>query len=383
MLTINGKYNFAHVMVDEIDETTREQIETFLNCPVFKGTQIRIMADTHAGAGAVIGFTATLGDRIIPNVVGVDIGCGIEAYRLGKINIDFQELDTFIRNNIPSGFSVREKPAKTANKDMEFFIRIVNSICEKINLDFNRVHLSLGTLGGGNHFIEIDKDENEVSWLLIHSGSRNFGLKVANFHQKKAVELMKTFMIDSMKDLEFLPMEFGGREYLSDMEIAQKYAVLNRHIIAKTIIEEYFGRHGGPERIEDVESVKSIHNYISMKEKIIRKGAISAQEGEMVIIPLNMRDGSIIARGKGSKKWNNSAPHGAGRIMGRKEAHRKLKLEDFQKTMEGIWTSCISEKTLDEAPMAYKSVKLILDSIGETVEIVSLIKPVYNFKATD
>jgi len=377
MRTINGKHNFAHVMIDDLEESTVEQIESFLNCPVFKGSQIRIMADCHAGAGAVIGFTATTGEHVIPNVVGVDLSCGVESYCLGKIDIDFPSLDAFIRENIPSGFSVREKPSEEILSHKET-IDLVGLVCDKTNQDFDRVKRSLGTLGGGNHAIEVGKDEDGVSWLMIHTGSRNFGLKIANYHQKKAKELMKTFMVDSIKDLEFLPMEYGGKEYLTDTLIAQRYAELNRHVIAKTIIEGFFRID-----LDTVEAIKTIHNYIDQRYDMIRKGAISARKGERVVIPLNMRDGFLIGVGKGSKKWNNSAPHGAGRVMGRKEAHRRLKLEDFQDTMKGVWSSCISEKTLDEAPMVYKDAAMIIAAIGETVEVTSQVKPVYNFKATD
>ena len=377
MRTINGKYNFAHVMIKELESSTVEQIESFLNCPVFKGAQIRIMADCHAGMGAVIGFTSTMGDAVIPNVVGVDLGCGVEAYCLNKIDIDFPSLDAFIRENIPSGFSVRGRPARELGNHKDF-ISEVEDLCEKTDQDFNRVKLSLGTLGSGNHHQELGKDENGNVWFEIHTGSRNFGLRIANYHQKKAKELMKTFMIESVKDLEFLPMKYGGEEYLADALIAQRYANLNRHIIAKTVIEDFFGID-----LNTVEAVKSVHNYISPKDNIIRKGAISAHKGEKVVIPLNMRDGFLIGVGKGSKKWNFSCCHGAGRVMGRKEAHRRLNLEDFKETMKGVWTSCVSEKTLDEAPMAYKDAAMIIAAIKETVEVTSQVKPVYNFKATD
>jgi RNA-splicing ligase RtcB len=380
MKTIEGKFNFAHVMCDELEKNTEDQIKTFLDCPVFKGCQIRIMADAHCGKGSVIGFTSTLNDYVIPNVVGVDLFCGVEFYKLGKLDIDFSKFDNFIRGNVPSGFRIHEKPLPWIGLD-EFseFKDNVENICKKIDMPFEKATNSIGSLGGGNHALELDIDPEENIWLLIHSGSRNFGLRIANYHQNKARELMKNFFIsEQYKDLEFLPLDMGGEEYLRDMIIAQQYASLNRETMAKIIFERFFKMD-----INNVQSIKSVHNYISLKDNMIRKGAISAHEGEQLVIPISMKDGVIVATGKGNKKWNESSPHGAGRLMGRKEAKRNLLLEDYKKSMEGIWTSCVNEGTIDEAPMVYKDINFILNSIKETVDVNFIAKPIYNWKAQE
>jgi RNA-splicing ligase RtcB len=254
----------------------------------------------------------------------------------------------------------------------------VNEVCKNIGEDFDRTLWSFGTLGGGNHYIELNQDQDENVWLSIHSGSRHFGLAVANFHQKKAKELMlKMFHgASAYNGLEFLPMDLGGEAYMIDMRVAQKLAHVNREIMAKVLIEEYFKLD-----FPSLEKVLSVHNYIG-DDDIIRKGAISAREGERVIIPLNMRDGAIIGVGKGSRKWNFSAPHGAGRKYSRKKAKEKFTLKKFEAEMKGIWSSCVKAKTLDESPMAYKDASEIIDSIDETVEVQDIIKPIYNFKAT-
>jgi RNA-splicing ligase RtcB len=358
-------------MTDEIDEMTVSQIYGFLNHPAFKGSHIVIMPDVHAGMGAVIGYTATMNSYVIPAVVGVDIGCGVDAYNLGQIDVDFEALDHYIRNNIPAGFSAREESISSIMDTS------IDTICKKDpKMDAHRAKLSLGTLGG-NHFIELNRNSSDNIWLVIHSGSRKFGLDIAVYHQQRAKALMKEMFIgDAYKNLEFLPIDKGGQEYLGDMYTAQLYAKLNRFLMGNEICKEYFSLD-----IHDLECVKSVHNYINFKDKIIRKGAISAHKGERVIIPLNMRDGSIIATGKGNKDWNYSAPHGAGRIMSRKRAKAELTLEEFQSEMKGIWTSCIHKKTLDESPMAYKDKKIILDTIEETASIDFIMKPIYNFKA--
>jgi len=378
MITVSGKYNYAHIMLDEVEENVKEQIITFLDSPVFKKSKIRIMPDCHVGSGSCIGFTATLGEHIIPAIVGVDISCGVETYCLGNIEIDFQKFDQFIRENIPCGFNIRKNPARELSNHHEDLIREIYNVCDKTDQDFNKVKLSLGTLGGGNHLEELNLDNKGNVWFTVHTGSRNFGLKIANFYQNKAKELMKKFFIETPRDLEFLPMEYGGEEYLKDMEVAQKYAELNRHIIAKEVVENFFSK-----RIEDVKSIKSVHNYIDLKNRIIRKGAISAYEGEEVVIPLNMRDGIILGTGKGNKEYNYSAPHGAGRVLGRNQAKKELDIKDFENSMKGIWSSCISEKTLDESPMVYKNKDLIIFSISEVVDIIDIAKPIYNFKAAE
>jgi len=379
MLTYTGKYNSANVMIDDIDETTVAQIYSFLNHPAFGNTYIAIMPDCHAGAGAVIGYTAKMNNYVIANLVGVDIGCGIEAFNLGQIEVDFAKLDGFIRENIPSGFHVRSDKQQIDTNLLEELPAMIVDICCNIGSDSTRALKSIGTLGGGNHFIELDKDATGNIWLLVHSGSRKFGLDIAGYHQKRAKELMREMFIGAAyKDLEFLPIDKGGKEYLTDMKVAQRYALMNRYFMVKQIIEEFF-----KQEYSKLESVKSVHNYINFSDNILRKGAISAHEGERVIIPLNMRDGTIIGTGKGSAKWNMSAPHGAGRIYSRSRAKRELQLDEFQKEMVGVWSSCVSKDTLDESPMAYKDKQKIIDAIGESVTIDFIMKPVYNFKAVE
>jgi tRNA-splicing ligase RtcB (3'-phosphate/5'-hydroxy nucleic acid ligase) len=378
MLEYKGKYNSAIVMTDVLDEATTTQIYSFLNHPAFSHSHIAIMADTHAGAGSVVGFTMKINDYIIPNVVGVDIGCGVNAYPLeGVKNINFEQVDKFIRMNIPSGFGVRSD-SKEFDK-VYFSNNLVDKAIDSTHQEKGRVYKSLGTLGGGNHFIEIDVDPNGQYWLLVHTGSRNFGLKIAQWHQAQAKELMKTmFQGDTYKGLEFLPKDLPqGKAYLEDMAIAQQFAMNNRYLIGKILMDGLFNhvKHWKHEYIE------CVHNYINFEDNIIRKGAISANSGERVLIPLNMRDGTIIGTGKGSSKWNNSAPHGAGRIMSRSKAKENIDLADYKKSMEGIFTTSANQSTIDEAPMAYKGADMIKAAIGETVSIDFVMKPVYNFKA--
>jgi len=380
MITYKGKYNFANVMLDEVEETTEQQIRGFLNHPAFAHTYIAIMPDCHAGAGAVIGYTAKMNEYIIPNVCGVDIGCGLEAVNLGKVErvshlALFQHLDSFIKKRIPSGFARRrEPPISKYDQSVVDIIQLAN----KLDLDSCDVLCQLGTLGGGNHFIEIDRDPEDNYWLVIHSGSRNFGLKIATYYQDRAKELMKKMFIEKeeYKNLEFLPLDMGGNEYIEAMKIAQGFASSNRKLMAKMILEGVFSLD-----MDKVEQIESVHNYINFEDNIIRKGAISAQKGERVVIPFNMKDGVSVGVGKGNSAWNYSAPHGAGRILSRKKAKETLTMEEYKSEMEGIYTSCISQDTLDESPMAYKSKDLIINAIAETVDIEFLMKPVYNFKS--
>ena len=375
MITLQGKYNFAHVFTDNPDETTVGQIIQMLNHPAFKGIQIRIMPDCHAGAGCVVGFTAELGDYIIPNVVGVDIGCGIYSWNLGKIKIDFDYLDSEIRKNIPSGFGIRSDFYSKYNELNQFISDILSETLVELKLDNVKVLKSIGSLGGGNHFIEIGKDENEDIWLTIHSGSRNFGLQIAKYYQNKALNFIKEAIIDGIpKGMEYLPIKYGGKEYLEKMKIAQKFAHYNRVVMGKIIIESIL-------KSEIKENVFSVHNYIDFKDNIIRKGAIRSYEKEDVVIPFNMRDGLIIGTGKSSKKWNFSAPHGAGRIMSRSKAKELIDLDKFKESMKGIYTTSISKSTLDESPFVYKDKDEIINAISETVDIKHFVKPIYNFKA--
>lgn len=383
MLEIKGKYNSALLMSDYFDEETISQLYQMMNNPAFKGEPFRIMADAHAGKGSCVGFTFKLNDYVVPNVVGVDIGCGIDGYKIGQpemlMNNDgFKKVDNFIRENIPSGNNVRQIKSKKVdvlfNKNYNTMLR---ELSDKIDAKYEYNILSLGTLGGGNHFIEIDKDPDGNFWLLIHSGSRNFGLKVCQYHQNKAKELMnKMFIGDAYKGLEFLPLDNGGNQYLYDMGFAQYYASINRDIIAQDIIEFITGKNW----VDKV--IKTTHNYINNTDLIIRKGAIQANEGQEILIPLNMRDGVIVGVGKGESKWNNSAPHGAGRKMSRKQAKDKLSLDIFEKQMKGIYTTSVSNKTIDEAPDAYKDKDDIIDAVKIVADINFVMLPVYNFKAS-
>lgn len=367
MLVLEGQYNTASVMTDDVDPATMSQIYSFLNHPAFADTHIVIMPDCHAGAGAVIGFTAIMNDYIIPNVVGVDIGCGVLACKLPKVGeIDFAALDNYIRTHIPSGFCKRAEPLAITDPRL---LTQIEGVVEATGQDKAAVLCSLGTLGGGNHFIEVDGHDGEF-WLLVHTGSRNFGLRVATFHQRAAKA-----MNAGAGELAYLMVhEEEGERYLGHMEVAQRYARVNRSLIASQIMGEFFGA-----TID--ESVESVHNYIDFADNVIRKGAISAKEDERVVIPLNMRDGVIFGKGKGNAEWNNSAPHGAGRVLSRSQAKAVLKVEDFQDSMEGVWTSCVSQGTLDESPMAYKDSGTITELVAETMDIDFIAKPVYNFKA--
>lgn len=407
MIELRGRYNTAKVFTNNIEEQATSQIIELLNQEAFKDSKVRIMPDTHAGKGCVIGFTANLKNKAIPNLVGVDIGCGMFAVKMGDVKIDFEDLDKFIRHNIPHGNKVNKKMQLRVDKN---FHDKIAEISKRTKSDLNRNLLSIGSLGGGNHFIEINQDKDGEKWLVIHSGSRNFGHRIATYHQKRAIEycsrqvryirneknekmeLLKKQKRDSEiqdlieeykaqldkynlpKDLCFLEDE-RLEKYLNDMKFAQEYASLNRRVMAKKILE-YLDL-----KIDDLEHFQTIHNYIDFEDMVVRKGAISAQKGEKVLIPINMRDGSIIAVGKGNEDWNNSAPHGAGRLMSRSKAKEVIDLEDYKNSMKGIWSSSVKESTLDEAPMVYKPMEEIIENIEDTAEILDIIKPLYNFKA--
>ncbi|HHX67125.1 MAG TPA: RtcB family protein [Gallicola sp.] len=391
------------IFTKNIEDAAKEQINLLLEQEAFKDCKVRIMPDVHAGAGCVIGFTADLGNKVIPNVVGVDIGCGMLTVKLGKVDLDLEKLDKVINENIPSGMNVN-------NETYDYFdFKRLKCFNELKNKD-EWLDKSLCSLGGGNHFIELDIDEDNNKYLVIHTGSRNLGKQVAEIYQNKAIEYCsyeqemneeKQNIINEYKEqgkekeiqeklIEISKKYYGKtklpknlcylegqyrEDYLHDMKICQEFASKNRELIATKIINKL----GLYLFIE--EHFETIHNYISFEDNIVRKGAISARKGEKVLIPINMRDGCIIAKGKGNDDWNQSAPHGAGRIMSRMEAQRKLNLEDFKKTMKDVHTTSVSEKTIDEAPMAYKPMQEIIDNIGDTVEILKIIKPIYNFKA--
>jgi RNA-splicing ligase RtcB len=383
MFVINGKKTFARVFIDEIDDTTRKQIEQIVDHPALTNP-ISIMPDCHAGKGCVIGFTMQAGDCIIPNLIGVDIGCGARVCNISNVypdRFDGKMLDQIIREKIPSGMNARKTPIMSRQGyHHDGLFEKVEKTCHRINaidkLDY--FCASLGTLGGGNHMIEVDFDFNTSIggiYILVHTGSRNFGLTVANFYQNKAKELCQAMHLDLPQGTEFLPLAYGGSDYLEDMRVAQEYAEVNRKAIIHDIIMNMW-----PMMTLGFREFESVHNYISPRGNMIRKGAISAQDGESVIIPLNMRDGILIGVGKGSKDWNFSAPHGAGRLMSRTEAKKKLNMEDYKATMDGIYTTSICEETLDEAPGAYKDAELIKSLIGDTVLVQKHLKPIYNYK---
>lgn len=396
MIEVQGKYNSARIFTDNVEQTALSQIIELCNQEFVKDSQIRIMPDTHAGAGCTIGTTMTIQDKIVPNLVGVDIGCGMEVAIINKRKdeINFDQLDETIRKFVPSGFSIRSG-RHTLSKQVPW-----RDVRAPFNLD--RAQKSIGTLGGGNHFIEIDEDEHGFIYIVIHSGSRNLGKQIAEFYQKRAYdELMsvkdeQAHLIATLKEqgrqneihealrgikkpkfkkeLAWLEGQ-GFKDYMNDMKIAQQYAMFNR----KAMVQEIVSRMNW----EILDEFTTIHNYIDMDNMILRKGAISAQKGERVIIPINMRDGSIIAFGKGNADWNYSGPHGAGRIMSRSKAKEKLNLADFTKTMQGIWTTSVGQSTIDEAPMVYKPIDEIVANVQESVDITRIIKPVYNFKASE
>lgn len=368
MIEIQGKYNTAKIFNSNAEESVVSQIHELLNQEFVKGSKIRFMPDLHAGMGCAIGTTMTITDKVVPNLVGVDIGCGMETVLLKEKHIELKQLDKAIHQYIPAGFDTR----KTAHHYVDK-IDLTELRCAK-HMKMERAILSIGTLGGGNHFIELAKDEDNNLFLVVHSGSRNLGNLAAEYYQKKAVKDLKERGISTPKSLAYLMGDLFD-DYLHDMAIIQYYADINR----KAIIKELEKRVGF--KVEDAFS--TIHNYIDLDTKILRKGAISAKKGEKVLIPMNMRDGSLICIGKGNEDWNQSAPHGAGRIMSRSAAKEKITLTQFEKSMEGIYSTTISRKTIDEAPFAYKPMEEIIAHIGDTVDIIKTLKPLYNFKAAE
>mgnify|MGYP000930288867 CR=1 FL=1 len=375
MIEIKGKYNTAKVFTDNLESEAMAQILELCNQEFVKDSIIRIMPDAHAGAGCTIGTTMTISDKIVPNLVGVDIGCGMETIKLKQKEIDFEKLDRIIYDHIPSGFDIRKKQHKYVEN-----INFDSLACKK-HVNLERARLSIGTLGGGNHFIEVNEDSNGALYLVVHSGSRHLGKQVAEYYQELAYKeltdinrLKAASPVKISKQLAYVQGE-SYYNYLHDMKIVQQYAVYNR----KAIVDEIINRMG----FEIEEQFTTIHNYIDLDSMILRKGAISARKGERVLIPINMRDGSLICIGKGNKDWNYSAPHGAGRLMSRREAKRTISLEEFKKTMEGIYTTTVNRSTLDECALAYKPMDEIIDNIQDTVEIIDIIKPVYNFKASE
>ena len=383
------------IFAETVEYEALDQIKRLANYPAYIGSTIRVMPDCHAGKGCTIGTTMILTDAVTPNLVGVDIGCGMLCIKLKDTDIDLQKLDEVIHRYVPAGFDIHEQPwVKT---DMLDELLCFSSV------DTDRTVKSLGTLGGGNHFIELDRSEhNGYFYLVIHTGSRHLGVQVAKFYQDLAVKKLnemgqvKKDLIDRLKaegrekdiqtELKKLQKPACSKElahltgsdfnnYLHDMEICQKYASLNRRTIADIILKKM--------NLRKISSFETVHNYIDTKNMILRKGAVSAQDGEVLIIPMNMRDGSLICVGKGNPDWNCSAPHGAGRLMSRSKAKEQVSMDDYRESMQGIYTTTVCEGTLDESPMVYKPVEEIKRCIQDTVVIIEIIKPVYNFKAAE
>lgn len=365
------------ILTDDYDEGVVGQVESLLKLPAFADLKVRVMPDTHQGKGCVIGFTANMEKRVVPNLVGVDIGCGVLAVKLTEPITDFGELDSIINTKVPSGFNIHNEYHHNDIIDFSSNIKAIvswNQIEENVG-GIDRVMRALGTLGGGNHFIEVGEDSKGDHWLFVHSGSRNLGNKVATYWQQEAVKYVNSktgsfYVVPD--DLAFLE----GLEascYYQDVQTVQTYADINRLFIAKTIIENLFDT-------EPTKSINTVHNYID-KHGMVRKGAVSAKYYQELVIPMNMAEGVILARGLGNEDWNYSAPHGAGRKLSRTKAKKQLTLDDFEKDMGGIYTTSVSDKTLDEAPRAYKDSNTVIKHALNTIEIIDTIKPVYNFKA--
>ena len=367
MIELQGKYANANVFIDEIDPRSKEQIERLLDQSFVEGSKIRIMPDVHAGMGCVIGFTADMGDKIIPNIVGVDIGCGVLVVKLKDVDIDLDELNHIIKSRIPVGFNVHKTRHSRYPKLQELYVY------RELN-DTKRLERSIGTLGGGNHFIEVNVDSKGHKYLQIHSGSRNLGHQVAELYQKKAVQYHKDKGTEVPRDLAYLEGDLA-KEYLHDMKICQEYASDNREAIADIILSNLLNKE-----LKDYEFFHTIHNYINFDDNIVRKGAISAKAGEEIVIPINMRDGSILAVGKGNPEWNYSAPHGAGRLMSRTQAKKSFDLNEFKSEMEGIYSTTVHRGTLDEIPSAYKDIDVILDNIDPAATVVDILRPIFNYK---
>lgn len=400
MIEINGKFNSARCFTNNLESSAYEQIQAVCDQEAFAGSQIRIMPDVHAGKGCTIGTTMTIIDKVVPGMVGVDIGCGMETVCIAEKEVDFDRLDKVIRKYIPCGRDVRKIPHKLNDE-----IDLTQLRCAReINID--RARHSIGTLGGGNHFIEVDKDEDGNVYIVVHSGSRHLGTEVAEFYQNEGrkamwggakhqiqeliarlkeegrfteiqteVEKLKSeHPINIPKDLAYVEGKLF-EDYIHDMRIVQKFATLNRKAMMDVIMVGM--------RFTKVEEFTTVHNYIDTDAMILRKGSVSAKKGEKLLIPINMRDGSLICIGKGNADWNFSAPHGAGRLMSRSEAFERLTMDEYQKEMQGIYSTCVNTASLDESPMAYKSMDEIVEQIQPTAEIVARIKPIYNFKASE
>ena len=412
MIEVKGIYNTAKIFTDNCDKATVDQVRNLMNQPSVEGTKIRIMPDCHAGAGCVIGTTMTIADKVIPNLVGVDIGCGMLATKLKEQRINLPKFDSVSQAEVPAGMKLRKVPHSLVDSiSIEDLACYGKTDC-RVNPDVFR--RSLGTLGGGNHFWELDRDEQGDIWLVVHTGSRRSGKDVAEYYQKQAYEqhnlvgkkrkqeiarqreafidqvraegrekelskLLRTWQAELPGAEVTVPYEVAWCEgslfddYIHDMKIMQAYAALNRRIITEVILKNC--------KLHAVDQFETIHNYIDMERMILRKGSVSAAKDQRLLIPINMRDGALICIGKGNPDWNESAPHGAGRLMSRSEARSSISMKEYRESMEGIYTSCISKGTIDESPMAYKPMDEIIENIRPTVDIISQIRPIYNFKA--
>ena len=400
MKTVTGKYNEAKIFTDLVDENSIEQVKGLLDQPFVEGQRVRFMPDIHAGTGCTVGTTMTVKDKICPNLIGVDIGCGMFCLKLTTKDIDFKKLDDTIREFIPNGMNVR----KEINEAGVAFTDIEKLYCiNHIDLDYAK-H-SIGTLGGGNHFIELDKDSEGNIWLVVHSGSRHLGCEVAKYYQKLAIKDLHRLNKDAVREM-VAKLKAEGRQaeiestlkamksgteqvpddlcwcqgelfekYVYDMKITQEFAVINREAMADVIINAM----GWTE----LDEFSTIHNYLDTTNMVMRKGSVAAYKGQRLIIPINMRDGSLICVGKGNEDWNCSAPHGAGRLMSRAQAKKNLHMEEFRDSMKNVWTTSVMEETIDEAPMVYKPMESIVENIKDTVDIIDVIKPIYNFKASE
>ena len=400
MIEVKGKYNEARIFTDVVDSASIAQVQELCNQEFTAGSRIRLMPDIHAGKGCTIGTTMTITDKVAPNLVGVDIGCGMETTRIREKRLELQKLDKLIYEKIPSGFSIREKAHRYAGQ-----IDLSQLHCAR-HVDLLRAEKSIGTLGGGNHFIEVDKDDEGNLYLVVHSGSRHLGVEVADYYQNEGYKVLNHTDDASLEAL-VMQMKAEGREkeiqkelkkrknvkqtsiprtlayvsgelfrhYIHDMKIVQQFAMLNRQAMMDELVKGL--------KLHVEEQFTTIHNYIDTDAMILRKGAVSAKAGEQLLIPINMRDGSLLCVGKGNEDWNFSAPHGAGRLMSRAEAKQSFTVSEFKKQMADVFTTSVNRSTLDECPMAYKGMQDILDNIGPTADVVKIIRPIYNFKAGD
>lgn len=398
MIEVNGRFNSAKIYTDVVDEASISQVITLCNQEFSAGSRIRLMPDIHAGAGCTIGTTMTISDKVVPNLVGVDIGCGMETIRVRETHLEMQRLDKLIYEKIPSGFNIRDKAHRYAGQ-----VDLEDLFCAR-HVDLLRAEKSVGTLGGGNHFIEVDRDEEGNLYVVVHSGSRHLGKEVASYYQEEGFKRLNRTDDKSIQQV-VQELKAAGRQkeiqkelkrlknlkqteiprqlayvsgelfdqYIHDMKLVQRFAALNRQAMIDEIVKGM--------KLHVEEQFTTVHNYIDTDSMILRKGAVSAKAGEQLLIPINMRDGSLICVGKGNEDWNCSAPHGAGRLMSRAQAKQSFTVSDFKKQMSEVYTTSVSSATLDECPMAYKNMTDIVENIGPTAEIVKIIKPVYNFKA--